>query len=59
MTDVAFSALLMIANAAVAWLNMTAWNETRERRDMAAAIAWVGSTCYWAVRLCVAASCVG
>lgn len=56
MTDIAFSALLTFANLMVAWLNVIAWDETCERRDMVASVAWIGSTCYWAVRLAVAIS---
>ena len=54
MTDIAFGALLTVANLVVAWLNLVAWDETGDRRDVWAAVAWIGSTCYWLVRTVMA-----
>ena len=54
MLDVAFGSLLVVANLVVTWLNALAWDETGERRDMCATLAWAGSTCYWLVRVVVA-----
>lgn len=41
---------LMAANAGVAVLNMVDWSETREIKDLLAAIAWAGSAAYWMIR---------
>ena len=51
MPDVAFPAFLSVANGIVAVLNARAYGRTAETRDLAAAVAWAGSTAYWLVRL--------
>lgn len=53
MADAAFSAALAGANAIVAALNVSAYLDTGERRDLAAAAAWMGSTAYWLFRLAI------
>lgn len=51
MPDVVFSAILAVANGIVAVLNARAYGATDETRDLAATIAWAGSTAYWMLRL--------
>ena len=51
MSDVAFPAVLAVANAVVAVLNARAYGRSAETRDLAATIAWAGSTAYWMLRL--------
>ena len=53
MTDIAFPAVLAGANAVVAVLNASAYGDTGETRDLAATVAWFGSTIYWLIRLVV------
>jgi hypothetical protein len=49
--DVWFPAVLFVANAIVALLNAHAYGKTADTRDLAATIAWGGSTAYWLTRL--------
>lgn len=49
--DMTFSGVLCLANAVACALNFRVYKKTSEARDMAAAIAWMGSTVYWLVRL--------
>lgn len=51
MVDVWFPAALFAVNAAVALLNAHAYGKTADTRDLAATIAWAGSTAYWLIRL--------
>jgi len=51
MVDVAFPAVLFAANGVVAVLNAHAYGRSADTRDLAATIAWVGSTAYWLIRL--------
>ena len=51
MADVAFPAVLFAANGVVAVLNAHAYGKTADTRDLAATIAWAGSTAYWLIRL--------
>lgn len=51
MVDAAFPAVLFMANAVVALLNARAYGKTADTRDLAATIAWGGSTAYWLFRL--------
>lgn len=51
MNDVAFPAVLALANGIVAVLNARAYGATAETRDLAATVAWAGSTAYWMLRL--------
>ena len=51
MNDVIFPAVLAVANGVVAVLNARAYGVTAETRDLAATIAWAGSTAYWLLRL--------
>ena len=51
MVDVAFPAALFAANGVVAVLNAHAYGKSADTRDLAATIAWAGSTAYWLIRL--------
>lgn len=51
MSDVAFPAVLAVANGIVAVLNARAYGATAETRDLVATVAWAGSTAYWMLRL--------
>ena len=53
MVDIAFPSVLAGANAVVAVLNASAYGDTGETRDLAATVAWFGSTIYWLIRLVV------
>ncbi len=55
MLDVKASLILAFANLVVVLLNADAWAFSREPRDLAATVAWLGSTLYWVVRAVVAA----
>lgn len=45
--DTLFQLMLGAANAVVAALNVLAFIDSGDRRDMTAAIAWLGSMAYW------------
>lgn len=45
--DTTFQLMLGAANAAVATLNVLAFIDSGDRRDVTAAVAWIGSTAYW------------
>jgi hypothetical protein len=45
--DTTFQLTLGVANAIVAMLNAMAFVGSRDRRDVVAAVAWVGSMAYW------------
>lgn len=54
MFDVIFGLVLCAANVVVAFLNVSAFMETNDSRDSAAAVAWMGSALYWLVRSIIA-----
>lgn len=54
MLDVTLGLVLCAANVVVTALNASAWRDTGEGRDLAATVAWAGSSAYWLVRSLVA-----
>jgi hypothetical protein len=54
MLDVTFGLVLCAANVVVTALNVSVWRDTGDSRDLAATVAWAGSSAYWLVRSLVA-----
>ncbi len=54
MIDVVFSALLSSLCAVIMWLNLVAWDETRDSRDSLGALSWLGCAAYWVVKMAIA-----
>lgn len=45
--DTTFQITLCFMNMAVALMNLSSYINTDDKRDLAAAVAWFGSTGYW------------